>query len=126
MGIDVRIAVEWKGDGEPPSPDYAIEGELAEGSSVEGATHELNSMTRYYGQHYERGPWPYIGAYLLQLVSMPGIARVWYGSDDDSPMEEVTFEWWCQMSRHYWDNGERPYRKRVPRIKRKISVTLVK
>lgn len=126
MGIDLRIACRAKGEYEPPSPALGVDGEMSRGSSQEGATHELSSMTRYYGPHYERGPWPFIAAYLLELMADQNVEAIWYGGDDRDFLEPVTFEWLTQMNLHYADNGERPYRELgVERVSRKATVTIV-
>jgi len=124
VGIDIRIACKTAAEVIPPSPNYAVKGEMTEGSDCDGATYSLNSMTRYYGQSYERGPWPHIAAYLMELMATPGIEAVWYGGDCDDHMDRVTIEWLTQMNQHFIDNGNRPYQGRAPRIERSVTVVV--
>lgn len=128
MGIDVHVACRCKPGIEPPSPSWGLEGQMVRsdsiGSEIDGATHELSSMTRYYGKHYERGPWPTIAAYLLELLADRGIEKVWYGGDGEF-FEEVDLQWLTQMNLHYIDNCERPYRQDEPRVERTAIVQII-
>lgn len=108
MGIDVEIAIRAKPGSEPPSPRW-IDGTVSESTYLDGYTHELSSCTRYYGIGYERGPWPDIAAYLLELLADPNVEAVGYGGDSSDHRETVTLEWLTQMNLHYIDNRERPY-----------------
>lgn len=123
MGIDVEIAIKAKPGYTPPDPSH-IDGQVSDSSYVDGYTHELSSMTRYYGPGYERGPWPSIAAYLLELLADPNIEAVGYGGDNSDYRETVTLEWLTRMSLHYIDNGKRPYRERVPTVKRSVKVEI--
>lgn len=128
MGIDIEIAVKCKPGYNPPSPSFAVEGEMSDTGNpyVDASTHSLSSLTRYYGEHYERGPWPHIAAYLLELMSDPNVERVWYDGDSGDCLEEMTFERWCKMCDHYRLNGERPYRQKVERVASELAVSGVK
>jgi hypothetical protein len=96
-GFDVR-----------PLPDYCSE-EYPE------ATHELDNGCRFYGPHYERGPWPHIAAALMILFATEGVERVWYGSDCAGGAE-IKPDDVLKTSAYYMSNGCRPYRRaRVPR-----------
>lgn len=123
MGIDVEIVIRAKPGYTPPEPSH-IDGRVSERSYNDGYTHEVSSMTRYYGPGYERGPWPSIAAYLLELLADPNVEAVGYGGDNSDHMEPVTLEWLTQMNLHYIDNCERPYRERTVRKKRTAHVTV--
>lgn len=123
MGIDVEIVIRAKPGYTPPDPKH-IDGTVSESIQTEGYTHELSSMTRYYGPHYERGPWPSIAAYLLELLADQNIEAVGYGGDGGEDREPVTLEWLTQMNLHYIDNCERPYRERVETIRRTARVII--
>lgn len=93
-----------------PLPDYHEESD---------ATHELYSGVRYYGEHYERGPWPQICAALMQLVASPNVGKVWYTgyySDGRASTHPITIDDILTLSRHYMLNGERPYRQNADRV----------
>lgn len=90
-GFDVR-----------PIPDYCS-------YEYPEATHELDTGHRYYGEGYERGPWPHIAAALMILFASEGVERVWYGSDCSGP-GEVKPEAVLKTSAYYMANGCRPYR----------------
>lgn len=124
MGIDVEIVMKVKDGYEPPEPKW-IDGHVSASTYISGYTHELSSCTRYYGPGYERGPWPDIAAYLLELLADPNIEAVGYGGDSSDDRELVTLEWLTQMNLHYIDNQERPYRERVPQVKRGVRVEIV-
>jgi hypothetical protein len=75
------------------------------------ATHELDTCHRYYGEGYERGPWPHIAAALMILFATEGVERVWYGSDCEGP-SEIKPEDVLKTCAHYMAKGCRPYRGR--------------
>lgn len=91
-GFDVR-----------PIPDYCDD-------EYPDATHELDTGHRYYGEGYERGPWPHIAAALMTLFASEGVERVWYGSDCSGP-REIKPEDVLKTSAYYMANGCRPYRR---------------
>ena len=84
-----------------PIPDYCAD-------EYPDATHELDCGHRYYGEGYERGPWPHIAAALMILFASEGVERVWYGSDCSGP-SEIKPEDVLKTSAYYMANGRRPY-----------------
>ena len=72
------------------------------------ATHELETKHRYYGERYERGPWPHIAAALMVLFGSENVDRVWYGSDCKGP-GEIRPEDVLKTSAYYMAHGRRPY-----------------
>lgn len=123
VGIDVEIAIRAK-PGHTPHDPRQIDGAVKASAHLDGYTHEMSSCTRYYAPHYERGPWPDIAAYLLELLADPNVEAVAYGGDSSDYREPVTIEWLTQMNQHYIDNCERPYREGSPVIMRDVSVTV--
>lgn len=75
-----------------------------------GTTHRVTGLGRYYEIGYERGDWRVLCAVLMELLSTPGVVRVWYdgdyceGSPRECPPERV-----LEISRHYMAHGHRPY-----------------
>lgn len=117
MGLDTTIYFRAK----PDFRDDALETYLPSGFTVRPipdycqdecpeATHELDTPHRYYGEGYERGPWPHIGAALMVLFATESVERVWYGSDCSGP-GEIKPEDVLKVSAHYMANGHRPYRR---------------
>lgn len=114
MGIDATIC--WKAKPAWTQNEYGCIKNL--GTAVPcseynlevcpGATHELDTGARYYGEGYERGPWPKIAAVLMELMQDPDIEGVWYGGDDWPKL--MTPDELIGTTRHYIANGERPYR----------------
>lgn len=123
MGIDVEIVMRAKPGHTPHDPAH-IHGTVSESDYIPGYTHELSSCTRYYGVGYERGPWPNIAAYLLELMADQNIEAVGYGGDSSDYREPVTLEWLTKMNLHYIDNEERPYHENVPRVERRVRVDI--
>jgi hypothetical protein len=123
MGIDLRIVVRAKAGYSPPSPER-VGGQFCESGYFAGYTHELSSLTRYYGPGYERGPWPDIAATLLELLADENIEDVGYGGDSDEYVEPVTLAWLTQMNLHYIDNADRPYRARAACVRRYVRVVV--
>lgn len=76
---------------------------------IPDATHEINTGHRYYGTHYERGPWPILAGILMELIQNPDIEKVWYGGDEFA--EEMTREKLLALTLHYMNNGHRPYQQ---------------
>lgn len=87
-----------------PIPDYC-EAEYPD------ATHELDTCYRYYGEGYERGPWPHIAAALMILLVSENVERVWHGSDCAGP-HEITKEEVLKTCAYYMEHGRRPYYRR--------------
>jgi hypothetical protein len=90
----------------PPLPK-TIDGFFSETDCVDGYTHAVLSITRYYGPCYERGPWPEIAAYLLELLADKDVEAILYGGDNGVHQEEVTFEWLTEVNLHYINAGRR-------------------
>lgn len=115
MGIDAVIF--FKSKKEKPLLDWDlpedVKIESAENSDLykaKEATHQLDVPWRYYGPHYERGPWPYMVAALMILISSPDIEKVWYGGDSSDELKEVTPQYLNEISLHFMTHGNRPYR----------------
>ena len=113
MGIDVEIYFE--ADGEPSDLRVMVEGSALEADEYArqfGPTHRISSATRYYGPGYERGPWPEICGTLMTLFASPNVKRVWYFGDcsDIEGQDPINIDAVLRISRHYMENGERPYR----------------
>lgn len=114
MGVDARIYFEQTGD-------LDFERSFPSGFSVDelrecqrelhpGATHEVDSGSRYYGEGYERGSWPDICAVLMLLHACLGVGKVWYGGDSCETISEFGIDDVLETSRHFMLHGERPYR----------------
>lgn len=76
------------------------------------ATHriELTGNDRYYGKDYERGVWPTIAGILMDLFASKDIQKVFYGSDGEDYVQEITPKYVAAMSLYYMKHGNRPYR----------------
>jgi len=116
MGLDVQIFIKVSDGESPPENESRVEGVFVpcEGWVAEDApfaTHELSSMTRYYGKHYARGPWPDISALLLFLLMHPSVEKVWYGSDNHEPVEgdEFTLSRLEELNSFYVSQGHLGY-----------------
>jgi hypothetical protein len=114
MGIDVEVYVETTPEfadaGGLDYPHFGFEGVEEARFGPDGATHRLLSGMRYYGPHYERGPWPQICAALMDLMQEPEVKRVWYFGDSWEGGAPLTIDEVLEISRHYMTHGERPYR----------------
>ena len=117
MGIDACIYVKTR-DGEAPE----LCNKLSDGCSIkstnaawapEGATHEVDQMWRYYGEGYERGPWPDIAATLMALIAGSNVESVWYYGDVHETDDPITPEQVLTLCAHYMKVGDRPYRKSI-------------
>lgn len=85
---------------------------------AEGATHEVDNGWRYYGDGYERGPWPLIAGVLMMLLAHEAVGTVWYYGDcHESPNAPFTLADLFDLTAHYVANGERPYRTGSERVK---------
>lgn len=116
MGIDATVLFRMaRADLEPDLEDFLpsewevipVSRYLLEYLEID-ATHEVDSLRRYYGIGYERGPWPEICGVLMALHATKGVEMVWYGGDQsvyECPVEAV-----LEISRHYMQHGHRPYR----------------
>lgn len=113
MGVDAMLFFKVKTGA--AEPDFSFPGgyeakPVASSYVPDGATHEVDTYSRYYGKGYERGHWPAICAVLLELHAHEDVERVWYGGDSSDEVEVCTPETVLELSRHYMDFGERPYR----------------
>ena len=62
---------------------------------------ELKTMVRYYGECYERGPWPNIyGAIRLMQTALPQ-CRVFYGGDTSAEGIECSEEYLAELWEHF-------------------------
>jgi len=74
-----------------------------------GSTHFISTCQRYYGEGYERGPWPTIAEVLMKLLSCPAVVTVWYGGDGDDEIPPCTPDHVIALCRHFMEYGRRPY-----------------
>lgn len=115
MGVDVKIYAKAK------QPELTLECELPRGYELkpvdadafapEGSTHEVDTLARYYGPGYERGPWAEICAALMLLHACPEVERVWYGGDNADEVPECPPARVVALSEHFMEHGNRPYRR---------------
>lgn len=67
--------------------------------------------TRYYGPHYERGPWPEIATTILVTVAAFPQCTVHYGSDDEdeppSVDQDALDEIWAHWLGPHWNDYRR-------------------
>jgi len=114
MGVDAMIFFKVRAGVEAPE-FYFPEGfevkSFSDSYGPPGATHEVDTLSRYYGKHYERGNWPSICAVLMALHACLDVERVWYDGDSSDNYEVCTPETVLDISRHYMDFGDRPYRR---------------
>ena len=113
MGVDAVIFFEATGelDLEREMPNGFVVSEAADWEKELGATHSIDTYSRYYGKGYERGSWPDICSVLMLLFACPNVKRVWYGGDSSDP-PEISREQVNEISMHFMLHGERPYRSR--------------
>jgi hypothetical protein len=116
MGIDVVIYVK----SQHPELDVGIDSDFKLSALTEdekefaptGATHDITTCRRYYGEHYERGDWPVICGVLLRLFACLDIETIWYFGDCNdasgypSPFTLKDLE---KMNLHYAMHANRPY-----------------
>lgn len=75
---------------------------------VEGFTrYEVENPWRYYGQNYERGPWPQIRATLVWL--MRNVGNAYYGADCWDDTRQVTREDLDKIDEVWATAGHAPY-----------------
>lgn len=71
----------------------------------------LKTFVRYYGECYERGPWPAIyGAIRLMQTCLPD-CRIFYGGDTSDEGLEVDDEYLTEMWAHYLGPNGDDYRE---------------
>jgi hypothetical protein len=114
MGIDARIYARLRdatGEFEFLLPNgYTLQPADPE-CAPDGATHEIDTLARYYGEGYERGPWPELCAVLMLLHARPDVENVWYGGDGTEDVPECPKARVQELSAHFMSNGCRPYRE---------------
>jgi hypothetical protein len=115
MGLDAKIYFRCQ------KPEPELEWDLPRGYSIyqpdpnedmPEVTHGIDmGGDRYYGTHYERGPWPTIASVLLLLFASEDVEKVWYGHDASDP-SETSIKDVLELSEHFMLYGSRPYRTR--------------
>lgn len=116
MGLDATIYFRTT-DGQMPMlerdlpPGFAIEAVDDPENAPPGATHICNNNERYYGDGYERGSWPRLGAALMLLHACETVERVWYGPNNYEDTRECPAERVLAICAHFMAFGERPYRR---------------
>ena len=111
MGINAQIYLKTK-DGKQPALDNLPpnECEILEAPDwVEGATHEVDQLLRYYDKGNERGPWPVLSQILHSLFDCPAVEKVWYFPDSIDNDAPITRERVVELDEHYKKFGNRPY-----------------
>ena len=68
----------------------------------------VDTLTRYYGKGYSRGPWPTIRKVIEYLVRRFPDGEVFYGSDSDTATI-VTDEFLADTDAWWGEHGTRPY-----------------
>ncbi len=97
MGTDARIFVKTT-DGQRPIIDWPLlRGfEIVDASPIAvdelGATHEVDTMSRYYCESGGNGHWPTLCWILMTLMTSPNVETVLYGGDSVERCYEVTPE----------------------------------
>lgn len=109
MGIDVELYFEKIGDltfewGFPPGWNV-VDISARKKEDFPDATHEFDTLSRYYGKRYERGCWPDICAVLMLLHACPGVGKVWYGGDSGIGVFECSPDDVVNLSRHFMKIG---------------------
>ena len=115
MGIDACIYLKTT-DGKAPDlcdslPNGANIIDAGEWA-IEGATHEVDNVWRYYSPGYERGPWPVISSVLMALHACDNVETVWYFGDCSDGDAPFTPERVHEYNAHYMRYGSRPYRRK--------------
>lgn len=75
-----------------------------------GAPLELATHHRYYGPHYERGPWPEIAGMITWLRLNFPAGKVWYGGDSGDSLPLVDDVLMARNWEHWATHGGIPYR----------------
>lgn len=115
MGLDVVIGFKTKQEGNVPDipMDSADEFKVIDAGN---GVYSISTYARFYGIGYERGPWPFICGILMYLLQHENVETVWYQSDCDETDRICTIDDVLKISRHYMENGERPYRSKFIRM----------
>lgn len=72
---------------------------------------EVQTLARYYGPDYARGSWHDFYAWRNWLVAnIPG-CRVYYGSDSDGHLDEMTDSWCANMQDYFHAHGHTEYHR---------------
>lgn len=133
MGIDVEIRIGLKK--KPSENDHifitnlyndckVIDGDLGlfeksmwtdsrlENPSQYEAIYEICSGTRYYGNHYERGPAiSIIGTFVCLLALFQNYEpTIYYGGDCEDFLKEMNHSEYENLINHFVKNGNAPYR----------------
>jgi hypothetical protein len=95
MGIDCRIVVKSSSLPEVRFPaGFELRYDLTDHDleRCPGATHDVYTLSRYFGRYYERGHWPSIHYVIIQLMTHPDVEKVWYFGDMHEYAPECTPE----------------------------------
>ncbi len=72
----------------------------------------VHNYSRYYNVGYERGNWPAICSALMILFQSEDVTEIYYNGDGSESVREITIEDVLEISRHFMQNGTRPYQQR--------------
>lgn len=116
MGVDACIFIKTK-DEQDPDLCMPITSQCrivkATEYAIDGATHEIQQSWRFYGQGYERGPWPLIAGVLMALHACENVENVWYFGDSQEDDEPFTQDRLLEVCLYYMRHGNRPYTGRT-------------
>jgi len=79
------------------------------GKPVGGTLIKVETLSRYYGEGYERGPWPEISGVMRWLRGRLLGATVWYSGDSSDRLPAFTVEDDAAMWQHFVAVGFDPY-----------------
>lgn len=83
---------------------------LASWDSGRGTLIKLNSLARYYGPGYERGPFPeFFMLWQWLRINLEGCV-IWYGGDCSDMLERLTEAREHEILVHWATKGHQPYR----------------
>lgn len=113
MGIDINVWVEGDVTDEEYQQglaefEFRIDGHTLTREGWTPGRVELDkeaSWTRYWGPHYERGPWPEIAGWLEALRAAFPNHVIRYGGDNDEEYGEEVDD---DMMRRYWAHWRSP------------------
>lgn len=115
MGIDAHIYVKVRDGVREPRLEHPLPAGFDfipnPGWGQDGATHEVDTIVRFYGPYYARGPWPMISAVLMLLLNSPDIETVWYYGDSGGAESEDpwTAEKQAEYTAYFIAHGRREY-----------------